>query len=58
MKLSREQLSDLADYFREREVIKPQKEVKKVEDPQLDKAVEYLRSKVGAAAANAGKNPG
>lgn len=58
VKLSREQLSDLADYFREREVIKPQKEVKKVEDPQLDKAVEYLRSKVGAAAANAGKNPG
>jgi C-terminal peptidase prc len=58
VKLSREQLSDLADYFREREVIKPQKEVKKVADPQLDKAVEYLRSKITAAANNAGKNPG
>ena len=58
VKLSREQLSDLADYFRDREVIKPQKEVKKVQDPQLDKAVDYLRSKLGAAAANAGKNPG
>ncbi|HET6572675.1 MAG TPA: S41 family peptidase [Fimbriiglobus sp.] len=58
VKLSREQLSDLADYFREREVIKPHKEVKKVEDPQLDKAVEYLRSKIGAAANKGGKNPG
>jgi carboxyl-terminal processing protease len=58
VKLSREQLSDLADYFREREVIKPHKEVKKVQDLQLDKAVEHLRSKIGAAANNAGKNPG
>jgi C-terminal peptidase prc len=58
VKLTREQLSDLADYFREREVIKPQKEVKKVQDVQLDKAVEYLRSKIGAAAANTGKSPG
>ncbi len=58
VKLTREQLADLAEYFRDREVIKPQKEVKPVKDPQLDKAVEYLRTKIDAAAANAGKNPG
>jgi carboxyl-terminal processing protease len=58
VKLTREQLSELAEYFREREVIKPQKEVKVPRDLQLEKAVEYLRTRIDAAAANAGKTPG
>jgi C-terminal peptidase prc len=58
VKLTREQLADLAEYFRDREAIRPQKEVKPVKDVQLEKAVEYLRTQIDAAAAKAGKNPG
>jgi carboxyl-terminal processing protease len=53
VKLSREELQDLAEFFREREVIQPKdgsaKEAKKFQDRQLEKAVEYLREQVKAA---------
>ncbi len=54
VKLSREELQDLAEYFRDREIIKPKegtaKEAKVIKDKQLEKAVEHLRGQVKAAA--------
>ena len=56
VKVSREELADLAERFRDREVIQPKgaaaKEQKPFQDRQLDKAVEYLKSQTKAAAAN------
>jgi C-terminal peptidase prc len=57
VKLTREETQDLAEQFRDREVIKPKagpaKEPKPFKDRQLDKAVEYLKSQTRAAS-----NPG
>ena len=57
VKLTREESQDLAEQFREREVIRPKtgpdKDGKPFKDRQLEKAIEYLRSQTRAAA-----NPG
>ncbi len=60
VKLTREQQADLAEHFRDREVIKAKKdkEEKPFKDVQLEKAVEFLKSQIDAAAANAGKKAG
>ena len=62
VKLSREQAQDLAEQFRDREVIKPHgvtaKEPKVFKDVQLDKAVEYLREQVKAVADRPAKKTG
>ena len=54
VKLSREQAQDLAEAFRDREVIKPHdgtaKPSKAFKDVQLEKAVDYLREQVKAVA--------
>lgn len=58
VKLSREEKTELADWFRDREIIKskdapkPEKE-KEFQDKQLGKALEYLKGQIKSA-----KNPG
>jgi C-terminal peptidase prc len=62
VKLSREQQQELAEHFRNREIIpnrlNPGKEAKPFKDVQLEKAVEYIRGKVGATASKSGKKAG
>ncbi len=62
VKLSREQAQDLAEQFRDREIIKPKvgpvKEAKAFKDVQLEKAVEYLREQVKAVADKPAKKNG
>jgi C-terminal processing protease CtpA/Prc len=57
VKVTREELADLAERFRDREVIQPkgaaaEKEKKPFTDRQLEKALEYLKAQTKAAAAN------
>ncbi len=51
VKLSREEKQELADFFRDREIIKakPDAEKKAVKDKQLDKALEYVRGQMKAS---------
>jgi len=62
VKLSREQAQDLAEQFRDREIIKPKvgpvKEPKVFKDVQLEKAVDYLRDQVKAVAEKPAKKAG
>ena len=65
VKLTREQAQDLAEQFRDREIIKAkegaaakEKEPKAFKDVQLEKAVEYLREQVKASAGRPGKKNG
>jgi len=55
IKLPREEAQDLAEFFREREIIQPKtgpaKETKPFRDRQLETAVEYLRVQIKAAKA-------
>ena len=50
IKLPREEAQDLAEFFREREIIRPKngpaKEAKPFKDRQLETAVEYLRTQI------------
>ena len=63
VKLSREERQDLAEHFRNREII-PRKGVaakekeKPFEDRQLEKALEYLRNQVKSAAQTPGRKAG
>jgi C-terminal peptidase prc len=52
VKLSREEKQELADFFRDREIIKakPDAEKKTIKDKQLDKALEYVRGQMKASA--------
>lgn len=56
VKVSREDLADLAERFRDREIIQPKgataKEPKPFQDKQLEKALDYLKAQTKAAAAN------
>lgn len=61
VKLSREEKQDLADHFRDREIIgkKPDpKEDKPFEDKQLEKALDYLKNQVKAAQGGPGRKAG
>ena len=60
VKLSREEAQDLAEHFRDREVIKPKekKDAKPFKDRQLDTAVEYLNRQIKAAGAGQPKGDG
>lgn len=52
VKLSREEKQELADFFRDREIIKakPDAEKKEIKDRQLEKALDYLRGQLKATA--------
>ena len=60
VKLSREEAQDLAEHFRDREVIKPKekKDAKPFKDRQLETAIEYLKRQMGAAGAGQPKGDG
>jgi carboxyl-terminal processing protease len=62
VKLSREEQQDLAEFFRNREIIAPKAAPKKDEKPfkdkQLEKALEYLKSQTRAANDKPGKKDG
>lgn len=54
VKLSREEKQDLADFFRDREIIKPKnappaKDKKEFKDKQLEKALDYVRGQLKAS---------
>ncbi|MGL6073470.1 MAG: S41 family peptidase [Fimbriiglobus sp.] len=60
VKLTREQSQEMAEFFRDREIIQPKdgsgKEKKNVKDQQLEKALEYLREQVKAGMIKPKKN--
>ncbi|MCZ2343042.1 MAG: S41 family peptidase [Bacteroidales bacterium] len=63
VKLSREEKQDLADHFRDREVIAPKHGAAKPEekpftDRQLDKAVDYLKNQVKSAQSGSRRKAG
>ena len=60
VKLSREEKQELADFFRDREIIKakPDAEKKAIKDKQLDKALEYVRGQMKASSEKPFKKAG